>query len=375
MDIKRKILLSSVTAMAVLSLTACGSSGGGDSTPAEEENPPVVDTRAAKFTGTSAATLETKFNAQDTMAYPSLTKETVTGDITANTTWTNDKIWVLDGLVAVKGATLTIEEGTIIAGKYGTGANSSYLVIDKDATIEAVGTADEPIIFTSETAVDGGTPDYGQWGGVTIIGTAANAQVTAYEVNEDFVADDTNLTGSSGTLKHVMILNSGITMAEDKEINGLSFVGVGSGTTVENITVDLSDDDGIELWGGTVDLTNVFISRCTDDHFDIDDGYSGTVRNLVINNTTGAAGIEMSGDTVATFDGFSITMNESSKEGALYFKKDDIGGHFKNGTISYNVSTDDSSDGAIHSKSADESSDTIDAANTSFENVSILGTK
>ena len=94
-------------------------------------------------------------------------------------------------------------------------------------------------------------------------------------------------------------------MEQDKEINGLSLVGVGSSTIIDHITVNKSDDDCIEAWGGTVDMSNITLSECTDDHFDIDDGYAGIVTNLVINQTTGNAAIEQSGETEATFDGFS----------------------------------------------------------------------
>ncbi|MGC9352130.1 MAG: hypothetical protein ACP5D3_09080, partial [Sulfurovum sp.] len=223
----------------------------------------------------------------------------------------------------------------------------------------------------TKVAIDGAEPAVGQWGGLTIIGNAANAQVKPYEVDPSFIAGDTDPADNSGILRNVKILNSGITMDVDKEINGLSMVGVGSGTVVENITVDLSDDDGIELWGGTVNLTNVTITRCTDDYFDIDDGYSGTVKNLNITTTTGNAAIEMSGSTHATFDGFNIVQNGSAKEGGIYFKKDGIGGHFLNGTITDNV---DDTYGAIYSMSADGVSDTVDAANVSFDNVAIDGT-
>lgn len=185
------------------------------------------------------------------------------------------------------------------------------------------------------------------------------------EVNSEFVAGNSDLADNSGVLKHVKILNSGITMEEDKEINGLSFVGVGSGTVVENITVDLSDDDGIEIWGGTVNLTNVTVTNCTDDYFDIDDGYSGTVKNLNITTTTGNAGIEMSGTTSATFDGFTINVAATqNKEGGIFFKKDGIGGHFKNGTVNF-AGGQIEAHGAIHSKG------TADIANTSFESVII----
>lgn len=300
-------------------------------------------------------------------------QETLPSSITGAMTLTKDKLWLLDGLVVVEsGATLTIEPGTTIAGYDGTGEQTSYMIVDKGGKIIADGTETEPIIFTStKVAIDGEAPAVGQWGGLTIIGNAANDQVKAYEVNSMFVAGNTDMEDNSGILRHVKILNSGITMETDKEINGLSMVGVGSGTVVENITVDLSDDDGIELWGGTVNLTNVNITGCTDDYFDIDDGFSGTVKNLTITTTTGNAAVEMSGTTHATFDGFNIVQNGSAKEGGIYFKGDVVGGHFMNGTIADNVND---TYGAFYSKSADGTSDTVDAANTSFTNVTIEGT-
>ena len=295
-------------------------------------------------------------------------RETLSGNITSDTTLTSDKIWILDGLVAVKdGATLTIEAGTTIAGKDGTGSATSYLVIDKGSKIMAEGTSAKPIIFTSEKAINGEAPAVGQWGGITIIGKAGNDQTDPYEVNTEFAPDDSNPADNSGILKYVQILNSGITMAQDKEINGLSLVGVGSGTTIENITVEKSDDDCIEIWGGTVNLTNIKVRECTDDQFDIDDGYSGTVRNLDIHQTaknSGNAAIEMSGNTYATFDGFTIIQDASAKEGGIYFKKDGIGGHFKNGLIRDNVNN---GAGTIHSRG------TADIDNTSFENVTLTG--
>jgi hypothetical protein len=197
---------------------------------------------------------------------PTLPKEILAGDITLDMTLTSDKAWVIDGLVVVKsGVTLTIEPGTTIIGREGTGTNTSYMIVDKGAKLMAEGTTAAPIVFTSEIAYDGGTPAWGQWGGLTIIGNAANAQVGPYEVNSAFIPGDTDLTDDSGVLSHVQILNSGITMAQDKEINGLSLVGVGSGTTIENIVVNKSDDDCIEIWGGTVNLQNVEVSECTDD--------------------------------------------------------------------------------------------------------------
>ncbi|PHS32511.1 MAG: hypothetical protein COA92_06465 [Sulfurovum sp.] len=344
-----KIALSAFAATAI-TLTGCGGGSSTPTTPVATPTPTPVPAPTPTPTPIVSA------------------KQDLTGQITADMTLTADKVWRLNGLVTVEnGATLTIEPGTIIVGKAGTGAATSYMIIDKGSKIMAAGTVTKPIVFMSETAYDGGADLVGQWGGLTIIGNAGNAQVQPYEVDPRFVAGDTNPTDNSGVLQYVKILNSGITMEENKEINGLSMVGVGSGTVIENLTVNKSDDDCVELWGGTVNLTNVTVSECTDDHFDIDDGYSGTVKNLVINQTTGNAGIEMSGTTAATFDGLNITVQQSAKEGALYFKKSGIGGHFKNATIVYNIPANGS--GAIHSGSVAG----FDAASTTFENVVLTG--
>ncbi|OYZ47738.1 MAG: hypothetical protein B7Y13_09510 [Sulfurovum sp. 24-42-9] len=334
----------------------------------------VTNDMLAEIVGVSTSVVKNFWQGQNyafATLDPVMTKSILSGDITTSMTLTKDKVWVLDGLVAVKnGATLTIEAGTTIVGRDGTGSATSYLVIDKGSKIMAEGTAAAPIIFTSEKSYDGGAPAVGQWGGLTIIGNAGNSQVNPYEVNTEFVAGTSNMADNSGVLKHILLYNSGITMQQDKEINGISFVGVGSGTTVDNITVDNSDDDGIELWGGTVNLSNITITRATDDYFDIDDGYSGTVTNLtIVQNGLGNAAIEMSGTTVATFDGLHITQNGSNKEGTLFFKGAGIGGTFKNVTIIDNVTSATSPAGAIHSDNVGAS-----AATTTFTNVTIKGT-
>ncbi len=286
-------------------------------------------------------------------------------------TLTNDKLWYLSGLVVVPAdVTLTIEPGTVIAGLEGDGDAASWLLVDVDGKINANGTATEPIIFTSKIRVDDPSVNtVAQWGGLTIIGNAEmTGQVTTYEVPIDpayssgavgtGIADD-----NSGILKNVYILNTGIGVGSgDTEINGLSLVAVGNGTTIEDITVDYSGDDGIELWGGTVNLTNVRISHCTDDHLDLDDGYSGTLKNFEINASfMGYAGIEQSGDTYANLEDFTINIPDQIAEGGIYFKKSGIGGHFKNVTINYETDVS----GAIYSDGV------ADLNNTSFEGVTI----
>ncbi|WP_457747211.1 hypothetical protein [Sulfurimonas sp.] len=342
-----KLTTLSLAALTAISFSACG--GGGSS--------------STTTTPTIASIVLNDLNATD-----------LSGVITTNTTLTADTIWRLNGLVVVdNNATLTIQPGTTIIGAAGTGAATSYLVINKNAKIDANATLEKPIVFMSEEAYRGGVDTWGQWGGVTIIGNAAmDAQVQPYEVDPQFVAGTGVATDSSGILRNVKILNSGITMEVNKEVNGLSLVGVGSGTVIENLTVNKSDDDCVEIWGGTVNLTNVDVSECTDDQFDIDDGYSGTVTNLKIHQTTGNSGIEMSGTTAATFNNFDIYVAPSAaataKEGAIFFKKDGIGGHFNNGTIMYDLPSTNTY-GAIHSSVGF----TADSNNTSFTNVTLTG--
>lgn len=275
-------------------------------------------------------------------------------------------VWLLDGEVNFKGdSNLTIEPGTVIAALPG----EAFLVIEANATIIAEGTAANPITFTTREVLEGdASPGVGQWGGLTVIGNAGTpGETTDYEVDTaKYKVGFGQYTESSGTLSHIQILNSGITRSDNKEINGLSLVGVGSGTTVNDIRIDLSDDDGVEIWGGTVNLTNVFITRCTDDYFDIDEGYTGTVTNLRIDTSFGGnAAVEMSGNSHPTFIDFDIRTGEPQvEEGGFYFKKAGISADLINGRLIHN-GTDD---GAIHS----HSSAAADHENTTFTNVTII---
>ena len=133
-------------------------------------------------------------------------EEEVIGYITADTTWTADKAWIMNGRITVtNGATLTIEPGTYIAGKNA----ESYLLIDKGAKIMAEGTSDEPITFTSVDGLSGTDTTVGKWGGVTLIGNANMSDTQlSYEVDPNFIAGSGVADDSSGVLKHVKILNS-----------------------------------------------------------------------------------------------------------------------------------------------------------------------
>jgi len=190
------------------------------------------------------------------------------GFISADETWDASCIHILkDRVVVQEGVTLTIAPGTIIKGEVGVGPNASVLVIARGATINAAGTAAEPIIFTSvadEIALGERVgsnlnveSDKGFWGGVVILGAAPVSPKTgATEQIEGIPADVTegNYGGddaqdNSGVFTYVSIRHGGALIGEGNEINGLTLGGVGSGTTINHIEVVGNVDDGIECFG------------------------------------------------------------------------------------------------------------------------------
>jgi hypothetical protein len=208
--------------------------------------------------------------------------EVVGGDITADTTWTSDKDWLLQGVVRVQnGATLTIEQCTKVMGE---AASLGTLVIQQGGQINAVGTADEPIVFTSE--LPPGSRAAGDWGGLVLLGSApinepgGSASIEGFTTDETYggdVADD-----SSGTLSYVRIEFSGVEISPDNEINGLTLGGVGSGTQIDHVEVRYTLDDCFEFFGGTVDASHLVCYRGGDDGFDFDQGYVGNLQFLFV---------------------------------------------------------------------------------------------
>jgi len=212
----------------------------------------------------------------------SATGITVSGEITANTTWTTGNTYLLQGLTYVKnGATLTIQPGVTIRG---AGAGSA-LIITKGSKINAVGTATSPIVFTSNNAV--GSRNKGDWGGVIILGKGSfNINSGVNNIEGITASADTQYGGgltpddadNSGTLKYVRIEFGGYVYAPNNEINGLTLGAVGSGTTIDYVQVSFSNDDAFEWFGGSVNCKHLVSYRNLDDDFDTDNGYNGKVQ-------------------------------------------------------------------------------------------------
>lgn len=225
----------------------------------------------------------------------------VTSNITQNTTWETGKIYILESRIAVvAGAILTIQPGVVVKGQAGTGANATALLVARGGKLMAEGTATSPIIFTSvadeiqpgEIASPNLDPDLnGLWGGVLILGYAPiSADAPSVQIEGIPPSDPNGLYGgdnpsdNSGVIKYVSIRHGGTNIGEGNEINGLTLGGVGSETVIENIEIVANQDDGIEWFGGKVNVKNVVFWNIGDDAVDTDQSWGGTLDNFIVIN-------------------------------------------------------------------------------------------
>ena len=201
---------------------------------------------------------------------------TLKGTITSDVTLTAGSTYKLSGEYIVEdGATLNIEAGVKIISIYDDIVD--YILVKQGGKINAVGTSSAPIVMTSEKE------EPGAWGGIHICGKAhTNAEGgkgsseiggATYGGNDD--ADN------SGTLKYVRVEYSGYAFDSEHEANGITFYGVGNGTTVEYCQAYKGSDDGFEFFGGSVNVSNLVSVSCSDDSFDWTEGWNGKGTNLV----------------------------------------------------------------------------------------------
>ena len=193
----------------------------------------------------------------------------------------------------------------------GTGADASVLIIARGSKLIAKGTQYDPIVFEP---IQGDV--IGLWGGVIILGSAPvslSGNVQEMQIEGIPVSDTSGLYGgsntedSSGSIEYVSIRYGGAEIGEGNEINGLTLGGVGSLTTVRNIEVVSNLDDGIEFFGGSVNASNLMVWGQGDDAIDIDQGYSGTINNVLV-ALTGASdhAFEIDGPEGSLMGSFSI---------------------------------------------------------------------
>ncbi len=254
---------------------------------------------------------------------------TVSSNITANTVWSAKNKYLLQGFVYVEsGATLTIEPGTIIKGDK---ASKATLIVKPGGKLIAEGTVAKPIVFTSNQAK--GSRNYGDWGGIILLGKGkVNKTPATIEGENISTFGGTEEADNSGILKYVRIEFAGIAFETDKEINGLTLGGVGSGTTIDYVQISFSGDDSYEWFGGNVNAKHLIAYKGLDDDFDTDWGFSGKVQYALalrdpkvadqcscsdsngFESDNDASGSDASPQTNASFANVSIIMGEGTPD-------------------------------------------------------------
>lgn len=256
-------------------------------------------------------------------ACPDPTPDEVTdleGSLTEDRTLVATETYSLKGTFSVEaGATLTIPAGTRIVADVEQGdETSTYIVVQKGAQIDIQGTAAAPVVMTSANE----TP--GDWGGLVILGDATTtAGVDAVAEVGQLIYGGTNDTDDSGSISYLTINYAGASINANSQFNGLTLYAVGSGTTIDNVAMINGTDDGVEFFGGTVSVTNIYLENNEDDAIDWTEGWNGTVTNAYVLHTiegfsTAVEADGENGNPTIT----NLTAVSSTGGTALQFKKE-----------------------------------------------------
>ena len=198
----------------------------------------------------------------------------LTGTISGVRTLNADSVYILRGIVTVDdGGELHIPAGTLLQGDVAT--QPTALIVRTGGKIFSRGTADAPVVFTSTSPP--GERRAGDWGGVVINGRSLC----------NFPADECVGEGSSGTyggtevdddsgvMVYTRVEFAGFEVSFGNELNALTLNGVGRGTEIHHVQTNVGLDDGIEFFGGTVDLKYALVTNASDDSFDYSTGWQG----------------------------------------------------------------------------------------------------
>lgn len=200
-------------------------------------------------------------------------------------------------LTADTNVTLTIDPGVILIGAPG----ASWLAVNRGNRIQAVGTATQPIIFTSRDNVTRtlGETDQGQWGGVVLMGRAPVTDCTTGTIGSqcerqtEGAADPARFGGTdsaynAGRMSYVQIRYSGFILGSNVELQSLTGEGIGTGTTIDHIMSYNSSDDGSEWFGGSPNLKYYVSVGADDDSLDVDTGAQMNVQYALLVQRDGA---------------------------------------------------------------------------------------
>lgn len=234
------------------------------------------------------------------------------------------------------GVVLTVQPGAMF---FATG--SSFLMVNRGNSINAVGTADMPIIFTSRDNVLGlnNADSSGQWGGVVLAGRAPVTDCTAPGATPGSVNCERQVEGAaqpaifggatpnddSGTMRYVQIRYSGFVLSGDNELQSLTTGGTGTGTELSHIMSYNSSDDGVEFFGGFVNMKNLIVVGSEDDALDTDTGVKANMQYVIAISRANA------GDTIIEADSTNAAIDNTPRQNT----------RISNATFVYNGATQD----------------------------------
>lgn len=248
--------------------------------------------------------------------------------LNSNLTLTSDFVYRLDdegvfiGGDNKQNSTLRIQAGTKIVGE-----PKSFLAVLRGSKIYAEGTKTKPVVFTSISATN---RKRGEWGGLVLNGNAtinsckAGTQLCE-AISEGIKVEPvkfggTNDEDSSGVLKYVRVEFAGYPMSQDNELNGITFNAVGSGTEVDYVQVNMNADDGVEFFGGTVNVKHLVLTNNEDDSMDWDMGFRGKIQYLLAKQGDDSA------DNGIEADNFKSPMNAQPRSNPAISNATFIGG-------------------------------------------------
>ena len=241
----------------------------------------------------------------------------MSGNLEEDFTLNSNQIYNLNASFIVEsGVKLTIPAGTRIQAL--DGGTSVYIAVLKGGQIDIQGTEASPVFMASAS----GNP--GDWGGLTICGDASTtAGANAEAEVGGFIYGGTNDADNSGSISYLVIEGTGAQINADSQYNGVSLYAVGAGTTINNVAIINGKDDGIEFFGGTVSVSNLFLENNADDSIDWTEGWNGTVDNVYITHTVSGFSTVFEGDKDNGNPNFNNITAVSTVGGtALQFKKE-----------------------------------------------------
>ncbi|MHB1207375.1 MAG: hypothetical protein ACYCZX_17540, partial [Rhodospirillaceae bacterium] len=257
-----------------------------------------------------------------------------------------------DGLKAGgKAANLTIDAGVTV---FGSGA-SDFLIVNRGSKIFANGTRNAPVVFTALQDVNNtASPTArGLWGGLVLLGRApinlcpgpggtASCEAQVEGAVAFFGGNQPN--DSSGRINYMQIKHGGIEIAPNNELQNLTLAGVGSGTEIDYLQSHNSSDDGIEWFGGTVNLKHIIITGASDDSLDWSSGWTGNMQFALVVQAADEGDHMLELDNLPTdnlktpltapnFANFTLVGQPNAPHTAAILERVGVGGRFINGVV------------------------------------------